>query len=78
MSLLQNTVCFIGLFCKRDLYFKEPTDRSHPMGEAVKIVYRASSSVNRSLLGVNTSLLGVHLALLGEDLKRYMMYASCV
>ena len=22
-------VSFIGLFCKRDLYFKEPTNRSH-------------------------------------------------
>jgi len=27
---LQNSVCFIGLFCKRDLK-KEPTDRSHPI-----------------------------------------------
>ena len=24
-----NIVYFIGLFCKRDLYFKEPTNRSH-------------------------------------------------
>ena len=25
----QNIVSFIGLFCKRDLQFKEPTNRSH-------------------------------------------------
>jgi len=29
-SLLQNIVFFIGLFCKRDCNFKEPTNRSHP------------------------------------------------
>jgi len=28
---LQNIVSFIGLFCKRDLCFKEPTNRSHPI-----------------------------------------------
>jgi len=31
MSLLQNIVWFIGLFCKRDLQLKEPTNRSHPV-----------------------------------------------
>ena len=31
MSLLQNIVSFIGLFCKRDYNFKEPTNRSHPI-----------------------------------------------
>ena len=30
-SLLQNIVSFVGLFCKRDLSFKEPTNRSHPI-----------------------------------------------
>jgi len=30
-SLLQNIVSFIGLFCKRDLWFYEPTIRSHPI-----------------------------------------------
>jgi len=28
---LQNIVCFIRLFCKRDLQFKEPTNRSQPI-----------------------------------------------
>ena len=27
--ILQNIVSFKGLFCKRDLYLKEPTNRSH-------------------------------------------------
>jgi len=31
MSLLENIVSFIGLFCKRD-NFKEPINRSHPIG----------------------------------------------
>jgi len=26
-----NIVSFIGLFCKRDLYFKKPTNCSHPI-----------------------------------------------
>ena len=30
-SLLQNIVSFIGLFCKRDVNFTEPTNRSHPI-----------------------------------------------
>ena len=30
-SLLQNIVSFIGLFCKKDLLFKVPTNRSHPI-----------------------------------------------
>jgi len=30
-SLLQNIISFIGLFCKRDYNFKEPTNRSHPI-----------------------------------------------
>ena len=30
-SLLQNIVCFIRLFCERDLNTKEPTNRSHPV-----------------------------------------------
>ena len=29
---MQNVVSFIGLFCKRDLLFKEPTNRSYPVG----------------------------------------------
>ena len=28
---MQNIISFIGLFCKRNLSFKEPTNRSHPM-----------------------------------------------
>ena len=30
--LLQSVVSFIGLFCKSDLLFKEPTNHSHPIG----------------------------------------------
>jgi len=30
-SLLQNIVFFIGHLCKKDLYCKEPTNRSHPI-----------------------------------------------
>ena len=30
-SLFQNIVSFIRHLCKRDLYFKEPTNRSHPI-----------------------------------------------
>ena len=28
---MQNIGSFIGLFCKRDLQFKEPTNRNHPI-----------------------------------------------
>jgi len=30
-SLLHNKVSIIGLCCKKDLNFKEPTNRSHPI-----------------------------------------------
>ena len=43
MSLLQNIVSFIGLFCKETYNFKEPTIGSHPIAERVShsIVYRS-------------------------------------
>jgi len=35
-SVLQNIVSFIGLFCKRDLWFnRDPTNRSHPVGDSM-------------------------------------------
>jgi len=31
MSLLQHSISFTGLCCKRDLYLIDPTNRSHPI-----------------------------------------------
>ena len=33
---MQTTVSFIGLFCRRDLNFKEPTNPSHPISIVVE------------------------------------------
>ena len=43
---MQNIVSFIGLFCKRDLSFKEPTNRSHCHPIAVILRVTAASSKN--------------------------------
>ena len=46
MSLLQNIISFIGLFCKKTYDFKEPTNRSHPIPESYARIYSCESYTN--------------------------------
>ena len=39
---MQNIVSFIGLFCKRDYTFVDPTNRRHPIGGKAYCVYSLS------------------------------------
>ena len=43
---MQNIVSFIGLFCKRDHNFKEPTSRSHPI--AARLTVQNNSTEHRA------------------------------
>jgi len=44
---LQNIVSFIGLFCKRDLNFKEPENRNHPITHISKLDVTAATAGGR-------------------------------
>ena len=46
---MQNIVYFIGLFCKRDLSFKEPTSHSHPISFVHGCVSVSTSSMSMSM-----------------------------
>ena len=80
MSLLQNIVSFIGLFCKRDLWFEEPTNRSHPIYDMYIVLYlhihakhRAciwSVCLERALRVYNTSMCRIQMEIYVYEVKK--------